>query len=96
MISTQSQSRFASLGAAASLCFALCFASVASAQVKPSALFSDHMVLQSGHVRAHLGHCRPGEKITVTLNGQTNPQSPTCRASGRSASPTSRPAARLR
>jgi len=33
---------------AASLCVMFCLSAIASAQVKPSDLFSDHMVLQSG------------------------------------------------
>ena len=32
----------------ASLCATLCFTAFAPAEVKPAALFSDHMVLQSG------------------------------------------------
>ena len=48
----------------------LCFAAVASAQVKPSTLFSDHMVLQSGMFVPIWGTADPAEKVTVKLNGQ--------------------------
>ena len=48
------------LGAAASL----------MAEVKPSALFSEHMVLQSGMAVPVWGIAAPGERVTVTLNGQ--------------------------
>ena len=41
-----------------------------SAEVKPSALFSDHMVLQSGMAVPVWGAATPGEAVTVTLNGQ--------------------------
>src|SRR5450631_3429858 len=54
----------------------LLFAALASlpAEVKPSALFSDHMVLQSGMAA-------PGERVTVTLNGQK--QSATASSDGK-------------
>ena len=55
----------------ASLCVTLCFTLAARAQVKPSALFSDHMVLQSGTLVPIWGTATPGEKVAVTLNGQT-------------------------
>jgi len=71
MNSIHSRSRFVSLGAAASLCIVLSLTSVASAQVKPSALFSDHMVLQSGTLVPIWGKATPGEKVAVTLNDQT-------------------------
>jgi sialate O-acetylesterase len=48
------------LGAAASL----------MAEVKPSALFSEHMVLQSGMAVPVWGVAAPGERVTVTLHGQ--------------------------
>jgi sialate O-acetylesterase len=49
------------------ICFASCvfFAPAARADVKPSALFSDHMVLQSGMPVPIWGTADPGEKITV-------------------------------
>jgi sialate O-acetylesterase len=47
------------------------FASAASAQVKPSSLFSDHMVLQSGVLVPIWGMAEPAEKITIKFNGQT-------------------------
>ena len=40
------------------------------AEVKPCALFSDHMVLQSGMAVPVWGIAAPGEKVTVTLNNQ--------------------------
>jgi len=40
------------------------------ADVKPSALFSDHMVLQSGMKVPVWGTASPGEQVTVTLNVQ--------------------------
>jgi sialate O-acetylesterase len=53
------------------LCVTTRFASVASAQVKPSSLFSDHMVLQSGDLVPIWGMAEPAEKVTVKFNGQT-------------------------
>jgi sialate O-acetylesterase len=51
---------------------ALMLVSAASlpAEVKPSALFSDHMVLQSGMAVPVWGVAGPGERVTVTFNGQ--------------------------
>ena len=54
-----------------SLCVALCFATFAFAEVKPSPLFSDHMVLQSGVSVPIWGTSDPAEKVTIKLNGQT-------------------------
>ena len=54
----------------ASLSLTLCWAQAASAQVKPSALFSDHMVLQSGMAVPVWGTAQPAEKVTVQFNGQ--------------------------
>jgi sialate O-acetylesterase len=51
-----------------SCCAVVCFigfTSAARAAVKPSALFSDHMVLQSGMSVPVWGTADPGEKITV-------------------------------
>jgi sialate O-acetylesterase len=53
----------------------------ASAQVKPAALFSDHMVLQQGMPVPVWGTASPGEKVTVTFNGQW--QSTTAAPDGR-------------
>jgi sialate O-acetylesterase len=47
-----------------------CVAS-ARADIKPSALFGDHAVLQSGMSVPVWGTADPGEKVTVTFNGQT-------------------------
>ena len=47
------------------------FAVAARADVKPSALFSDHMVLQSGMAAPVWGVADVGEKVSVTFNGQT-------------------------
>ena len=49
----------------------LLFAVGASAEVKPSTLFSDHMVLQSGMSVPVWGTASPGEAVKVTINGQT-------------------------
>jgi sialate O-acetylesterase len=54
--------------------FSLCFllpALAASAQVKPAALFSDHMVLQRGMPVPVWGTASPGATVIVTFNGQT-------------------------
>ncbi|MCX6632771.1 MAG: hypothetical protein NTW28_34660, partial [Candidatus Solibacter sp.] len=51
------------------------------ADVKPSALFSDHMVLQSGTAVPVWGVAAPGERVTVTLNDQK--QSAIARADGK-------------
>jgi sialate O-acetylesterase len=60
-------------------CFPL--SPLASAQVKPAALFSDHMVLQRDMPVPVWGTAGPGETVTVTLNGQT--QSTTTAPDGR-------------
>ena len=62
---------------------ALMFAAVAPllAEVKPSGLFGDHMVLQSGMAVPVWGVAGPGERVTVTLNGQK--QSATASADGK-------------
>lgn len=54
-----------------SLCGALFVAASASAEVKPNALFSEHMVLQNGMQVPIWGTAEPGEKITVKFDGQT-------------------------
>ena len=41
------------------------------ADVIPAALFSDHMVLQSGRPVPVWGRCDAGEKVTVSIQGQT-------------------------
>src|SRR5665811_1631291 len=46
-------------------------AGAARAEVKPAPLFSDHVVLQSGMPVPVWGTAGAGEKVTVTLNGQT-------------------------
>ena len=48
-----------------SLSLTLCCAQAATAQVKPSALFSDHMVLQSGMTAPVWGTAEPGERLKV-------------------------------
>ncbi len=45
-------------------------ASPLAANVKPNALFSDHMVLQSGMAVPVWGSAAPGEKISVAVAGQ--------------------------
>lgn len=53
------------------LAFAAAIGSVPlSAAVKPNALFSDHLVLQSGMSVPVWGSAAPGERITVALAGQ--------------------------
>jgi sialate O-acetylesterase len=49
----------------------MCCATVVAAQVKPSALFSDHMVLQSGMSVPIWGTADAAEKITIKFNSQT-------------------------
>jgi len=44
---------------------------VAFAEVKPAALFSDHMVLQRGMSVPIWGTAAPGETVQVMLNGKT-------------------------
>ncbi len=51
------------------------------ADVKPAALFSDHMVLQSGMQVPIWGTASPGERVTVTLNAQR--QSTVAQANGK-------------
>jgi sialate O-acetylesterase len=53
----------------------------ARAEVKPSNLFSDHMVLQSGMSVPVWGTADPAEKVTIKFNGQT--RSATADASGK-------------
>ena len=65
LIATRRQSIFLSLFAL------LVCASAARADVKPAPLFSDHAVLQSGRPVPIWGTAAAGEKVTVTLNGQT-------------------------
>jgi sialate O-acetylesterase len=62
-------------------CLLLVFTAALSAEVKPSALFSDHMVLQSGMAVPVWGMAAPGERVQVTLNRQT--QSTTTGADGK-------------
>ena len=64
-----------------SLCATLFLAASARAEVKPNALFSDHMVLQNGMQVPIWGTADPGEKITVKFNGQT--KSATADATGK-------------
>jgi len=52
-----------------------------AADVKPSALFTDHAVLQSGMAVPVWGTASPGERVTVTLNGEK--QSATASADGK-------------
>jgi sialate O-acetylesterase len=49
----------------------LFFAAAVSAQVKPSALFGDHMVLQRDIPVPVWGTADPGETVTVTFDGQS-------------------------
>jgi sialate O-acetylesterase len=52
-------------------CAFLFFTAAASASVKPSALFTDHMVLQRGIDVPVWGAADPGEAVKVSFNGQT-------------------------
>ena len=47
------------------------FGGVARADVTPAALFSDHMVVQQGMPVPVWGRATPGERVTVTLDGQS-------------------------
>jgi sialate O-acetylesterase len=57
--------------AAALCCLFLLFAIAASAEVKPAALFCDHMVLQSGMPVPIWGTAAPGEAVKITFNGKS-------------------------
>jgi sialate O-acetylesterase len=52
------------------LFFALCNLTVLRADVKPAALFGDHMVLQQGMSVPVWGWADPGEAVTVSIAGQ--------------------------
>jgi len=52
-------------------CLFLLFAAGVSAEVKPAALFSDHIVLQRGMPAPVWGTAEPGEAVRVTLDRQT-------------------------
>ena len=56
--------------ASASLLFTLCNLTALRADVKPAALFGDHMVLQQGMSVPVWGWADPGEQVTVTIAGQ--------------------------
>ena len=51
--------------------FILLTGTFASADVKPAAIFGDHMVLQQGMSVPVWGWADPGEKVTVSVTGQT-------------------------
>ena len=53
-----------------SLLFTLCNATALLADVKPAALFGDHMVLQQGMSVPVWGWADPGEQVTVGIAGQ--------------------------
>jgi len=59
------------LAVAATLMFALGGPGALWADVKPAALFSDHMVLQQGMSVPVWGWADPGEQVTVSIAGQT-------------------------
>jgi sialate O-acetylesterase len=52
------------------LLFALCHLTALRADVKPAALFGDHMVLQQGMSVPVWGWADPGEQVTVSIAGQ--------------------------
>ena len=58
------------MAAAVALCFVGNVGSL-RADVKPAALFSDHMVLQQGMSVPVWGWADPGEQVTVSIAGQT-------------------------
>lgn len=49
----------------------LLFEPLAAAELKPAALFSDHMVLQRGQPVPVWGQADPGEQVSVSISGQT-------------------------
>jgi sialate O-acetylesterase len=53
------------------LLLTLCNLTALRADVKPAALFSDHMVLQQGMSVPVWGWADPGERVTVSIAGQT-------------------------
>jgi sialate O-acetylesterase len=53
------------------VCVVLGFTAAARGEVKPSALFGDHMVLQSGMAVPVWGTADPGEKVSVSFLTQT-------------------------
>jgi sialate O-acetylesterase len=82
LVSLQTESNFSIAGstpggpmhrrfAAAVCCLYLLFAATASAEVKPAALFSDHIVLQRGMPVPVWGTAEAGEAVKVTLDGQS-------------------------
>lgn len=52
------------------LLFTLCNLTVAQAEIKPAALFGDHMVLQQGMSVPVWGWAEAGEQVTVSIAGQ--------------------------
>src|ERR1039457_7403943 len=52
------------------LLFTLCNLAVLRADVKPAAVFGDHMVLQQGMSVPVWGWADPGEQVTVSIAGQ--------------------------
>jgi len=52
------------------LLFTLCNLTLLRADVKPAAIFGDHMVLQQGMSVPVWGWADPGEQVTVTIAGQ--------------------------
>jgi sialate O-acetylesterase len=55
----------------AALCCCMLLTLFATAKVKPSSLFSNHMILQKGVPVSVWGKADEGEKVTVSFNGQT-------------------------
>jgi len=55
----------------AAVLFALCNLPALRADVNPAAIFGDHMVLQQGVSVPVWGWADPGERVTVSIAGQT-------------------------
>jgi sialate O-acetylesterase len=65
-----SSSRMNRTTALTALLFTLCNSTALLADVKPAALFGDHMVLQQGMSVPVWGWADPGEQVTVSIAGQ--------------------------
>jgi sialate O-acetylesterase len=59
------------LSSISAFCSVLVFCATLSAEVQPSPLFNNHMVLQRSMSVPVWGTASPGETVSVTLNGQS-------------------------
>ena len=73
------------------LLLTLCNATAIWADVKPAALFGNHMVLQQGMLVPVWGWADPGEPVAVSIAGQTQTTTAGRTGDGWSASTISRP-----